>query len=67
MSPVDHYTTHSTEMYAARVPALGSPADDIDDGVPEHVLTIRRDYTNDSETETPSTVKPSDEQRNLLS
>ena len=64
MSPVDHYTTHSTEMYAARVPTLGSP---LDDGEPEHVLTIRRDYTNDSETETPSTVKLSDEQTNLLS
>jgi hypothetical protein len=66
MSPVDHYSTHSTEMYVTRVPALGSPTDG---GVPEHVLTIRRDYTSDSETQTPPTVyvKSSDEVRNLLS
>jgi hypothetical protein len=66
MSPIEHYSTYSTEMYATRVPALGSPTDG---DVPEHVLTIRRDHTSDSETQTPSTVfvKPPDEQRNLLS
>ena len=64
MSPVEHYSTHSAQMYVTRVPTLGSPTDG---GVPERVLTIRRGYTSDSVTQTPSTVKPSDEQRNFLS
>jgi len=63
MSPVDHYSIHRTDMQFTSVPAPGSPTDG---GVPEHVLTIRRDYTSDSQT--PSTVymKPSDEERSLL-
>ena len=51
-------------MYVTRVPTIGSPTDG---GVPEHVLTIRRGYMSDSETRTLSTVRPSNEQRNLLS
>jgi len=62
MSPVEHYSVHSTEMQFTRVPALGPPS------VPRHVLMIRRDSTSDSDTQIPSTVfiKPSDEKRSLL-
>ena len=65
MSPVEHYSIHSRETQFARVPALGSLRDG---GEPGHMLTIRRDYTSDSEAQIPSTVlmKPSDEEMDLL-
>jgi hypothetical protein len=65
MSPVDHYSTHSTEMQFTRVPALGPPRDG---SVTRHVLTIRHDSTSDFDAQTPSTVymKPSDEESNLM-
>ena len=65
MSPVEHYSTRSVEMQFARVPALG-PAR----STPHHVVTIHREYTNDFDTQFPSTphtvlMKSSDEENSL--
>jgi hypothetical protein len=51
-------------MQFTRVPVLELPRDG---SMPQHTLTLRRDYTSDSDTQIPSTVlvKPSDEESNL--
>jgi hypothetical protein len=52
MSPVEHYSTHSTEMQFTHVTAFGPPGDSI----PQHVLMIQREYKSDSDIQDPSIV-----------
>jgi len=61
LSPVEHYSTHSTVMKYTHVPALGPPTDG---GAP----TTRRDSTSDCDAQIPSMafVTPSGEERNLV-
>ncbi|KAH8993717.1 hypothetical protein EDB92DRAFT_376798 [Lactarius akahatsu] len=52
-SPVEYYSTHSTRMQFARMPALGPPrAGDM----PPYVYTICRENANDSDKQVLSTV-----------
>jgi len=64
MSPVEHFSIHSTDMRFMPAPAL-RPRRDGGVTVTQHTLTIGRDSTSDSDTrfETPSTIfmKLSDE------
>jgi hypothetical protein len=52
MSPVEHYSTHSTEMQFTHVTAFGPPGDSI----PQHVLMIQREYKSNSDIQDPSIV-----------
>ncbi|KAF8262705.1 hypothetical protein EI94DRAFT_1832647 [Lactarius quietus] len=64
MSPVEHYSTHSTRMQFASGPALGQARDG---SMPQPVVSIHREYTIDFDTQIPSTViKASDVQQSLL-
>jgi hypothetical protein len=64
MSPVEHYSTHSTRMQFAPGPALGPLKDT---STPRHVFTIHHEYVSDPETQIPAMIvmKTSGEEQSL--
>ncbi|KAN0141232.1 hypothetical protein V8E53_000988 [Lactarius tabidus] len=64
MSPVEHYSTHSTRMQFAPGPALGPLKDT---STPRHVFTIHREYVSDPDTQIPAMIvmKTSGEEQSL--
>ncbi|KAF8262035.1 hypothetical protein EI94DRAFT_1789158 [Lactarius quietus] len=65
MSPVEHYSTHSTGM---RFSSGSAPRPPRSDSILRQVVSIHREYSSDFDTRTPSTVtKNSDEESSLIS